>query len=93
MVTHMVMFRFEVPADADEARRRLLSLRGVIPGMQSLEAGLDFSRSPRSFDVGLITRHDSREALEGYQVHPLHQEVATFIRSKMSASAAVDFED
>jgi hypothetical protein len=92
MVTHLVFFRFSDPADAAESQRRLLGLRGQIPGMQSLEAGLDFTRSERSFDLGLVTRHDSREALDAYQVHPLHREVAAFIRSKMTGSAAVDFE-
>jgi len=93
MVTHIVLFRFEEAADAAEARRQLLELAGQIPGMTKLEVGLDFTRSARSFELGLITRHESRAALEAYQVHPEHVRVATFIRSKIAGSAAVDFEE
>ncbi|HSC85631.1 MAG TPA: Dabb family protein [Polyangiaceae bacterium] len=92
MVIHLVLFKFADPADAAEAQRRLLTLRGQIPGMSSLDAGLDFTRSARSFDLGLVTHHDSPEALQAYQVHPLHEEVAAFIRSKATGSAAADFE-
>ncbi len=93
MITHIVLFRFTDPNDAVESRQRLLSLVGKIPGMHSLEAGLDFTKSERSAHLGLITRHASRAALEAYQVHPLHVEVATFIRARVAGSTAVDFED
>lgn len=92
MVTHIVFFRFTDPSDAQEARTRLLGMAGRIPGLRSVEAGLDFTRSARSFDLALITRHDDRAALETYRDHPVHQEVAAFIRERARESAAVDFE-
>ena len=92
MVTHVVFFKFATPDDAEEARRLLLGMQGRIPGLQGVEAGLDFTRSDRSFDLALITRHDDRAALAVYRDHPVHQEVARFIRERSSGSAAVDFE-
>jgi hypothetical protein len=92
MVVHMVMFKFSDLRDAEEGRSKLLSMAGKIPGLVSIEAGLDFTKSPRSYDLGLVTHHESRQALLGYQVHPVHEAVASFIRSKMTGAAAVDFE-
>jgi len=92
MLTHIVLFRFEDLARAEEARQKLLSMSGQIPGMLSVEAGLDVTRSPRSHELGLITRHTDREALAAYQVHPVHEAVAAFIRTHMSGAASVDFE-
>lgn len=92
MVTHMVMFKFNRCEDAEEARRQLLSMSGKIPGMTGIEVGLDFARGDRSYDLGLITRHDSRTALDQYRFHPVHLEVATFIRERSTGAAAVDFE-
>lgn len=92
MITHVVFFRFIDPAHTEEARQRLLGMAGRIPGLRSVEAGIDFTRSPRSFDLALITRHDDRAALDTYRDHPVHQEVAAFIRETSRESAAVDFE-
>lgn len=92
MVTHIVLFRFSEFSEAEEARARLLSMVGKIPGLLGVEAGVDFTRSERSYDLGLITRHDSREALDVYQTHPVHVEVASFIRARMNSAVAVDFE-
>ncbi len=92
MVTHIVLFKFENQARAEEAVSRLLSMRGKVPSLIEIEAGLDFTRSPRSFEVGLITKHASREDLDAYRVDPFHQTVAEFIREHSSGAAAVDFE-
>lgn len=67
-------------------------MSGKIPGTTSIEAGLDFTKGPRSFDLGLITRHESRAALDEYRKHPVHVEVAQFIQERSGGAAAVDFE-
>jgi hypothetical protein len=92
MVTHMVLFRFDTLSDAEAAVRKLLSMRGRVPSLLDIEAGVDFTRSERSYELGLITRHRKREDLEAYRVDPVHQEVAAFIRERSTGAAAVDFE-
>jgi hypothetical protein len=92
MVTHMVLFNFERATDAEEAQKRLLEMRGKVPGLLEIEAGVDFTRGERSFELGLITRHPDRAALDAYRVHPVHLEVARFIQERSRGAAAVDFE-
>ena len=91
MITHIVLFKFENLDHAQEAVEKLLSMQGRVPSLTGIEAGLDVTRSSRSYEVGLITRHNTREDLEAYQVDPLHQQVAAFIRQHSSGAAAVDF--
>jgi Stress responsive A/B Barrel Domain len=94
MVTHVVMWKLKDRSE-DNARRvqaLVMSMRGRIPGMLELDAGIDYTRSERSFDVVLITKHENRAALEQYQVHPVHEEVKSVMLQLRDVSVAVDFE-
>ncbi len=92
MVTHVVFFRFDTLDNAEEAAARLRGLIGVVESLQEVEAGLDFTRSERSWDLCLITRFEDREGLEAYRVHPAHQAVVRFIKEHATETAAVDYE-
>ena len=91
MLTHIVLFRFESMDNAEEAGRRLRSMKGQIPTLIDVEAGVDITRSGRSYELALITRHEDQAGLDAYQVHPVHQEVVAYIKSTASGSVAVDF--
>lgn len=92
MLTHMVMFDFEDPADADEAIRMLVEMAPRIEVVEDLRVGRDVIGSERSFDVGLVVTLPDRAALDVYSAHPAHLPVLEFIRARASRSAAVDFE-
>lgn len=91
MLTHVVCFKFEDLQIAEQVKVRLLSMAGRVPSLRAIEAGVDVLRSPRSYDVALITRFDDLAGMEAYQVHPVHQEVAGFIKQHSKGSVAVDF--
>lgn len=92
MLIHVVLFRFEDPADATDARERLLAMQGRIPSLRAIEAGADIVRSERSWDLALITRFDDRAGLDAYAAHPVHAEVLAWLRPRATSIAAVDFE-
>jgi hypothetical protein len=92
VITHIVMFKMDDRAAAAEAANRLTALVGPVPSLRTMTAGADLVRSERSYDLGLVATFDDLAGLEAYQVHPVHQEVATFIRGHASGSVAVDFE-
>jgi len=77
---------------AAEVARRLNALDGVVPQLRSISAGANSLYPDTNWDVTLIADLDSVEALEQYQVHPAHEEVAVFIRSVVASRVAVDFE-
>lgn len=94
MVTHIVFFKLKdcTPAGTEEARNVLLAMEGRIPQLRHLEVGIDVVRSPRSYDLALVTKFDSLEDLAAYQAHPVHQEVVRYIRSAAESSVTVDYK-
>ncbi len=95
MITHLVFFKLTDPSPENTAatRGKLLSMEGQIPLLRHIEAGVDVIRSERSYDVALITRFDSLDDLQAYQIHPYHAgEVIPFMKSVCSSIVAVDYE-
>lgn len=82
----------ERAAHAAEVARRLNALDGVVPQLRSISAGANSAYPDTNWDVTLVADFDSLAALEEYQVHPAHEEVAAFIRSVVASRVAVDFE-
>lgn len=77
---------------AAEVARRLNALDAVVPQLRAISAGANSVYPEANWDVTLIADFDSVEALEQYQVHPAHEEVAVYIRSVVASRVAVDFE-
>jgi len=99
MVRHIVLWRLKESSQgrskAENARlikQKLESLRGIIPGLSSIEVGIDFSRTEQSFDVALCAMFESRKALEDYQSHPAHQAAVAFIREARVERCIADYE-
>jgi hypothetical protein len=70
----------------------LRNMEGKIAELHHLEVGLDVLHSERSYDIALVTKFDSMEALQAYQVHPVHKLVIEHIATVREASVSVDYE-
>jgi hypothetical protein len=92
VITHVVLFTFADPDDAFEARRRITALRGRIPSIRSLSAGVDAGRSGSDWQLALVSTHDDWEGLETYRKHPAHTEFLEWLEPRVTQRAAVDFE-
>lgn len=95
MITHIVFFKLTEPSQANlsAVREILSSMQGTIPQLRQLEVGVDLVRSERSYDLALVTRFDSIEDLQDYQVHPYHAEtVVPFIKQLAKSTVTVDYE-
>ena len=90
MIRHVVLMKFTDSDDAPEAKARLEGLPAGIPQVLSLEVGLDVLRTPASYDLALVTTHESTAALQEYQAHPLHEEFGRWVRPRLAARAVVD---
>ena len=97
MIKHVVMFTINPEAGLDKkstqlkVKEKLESLRGKIPGMTSLQAGINQNPSADAFDVCLITEHLTWQDLQNYQDHPLHQAVSSYIGSVKKGRAVAAF--
>ena len=97
MVKHIILWKLksdmteeEKAAARAEAKRRLESLGGKIPGLIRIEVITD--RLPTSTaDMMLDTEFEDADALAGYQKNPLHLEAAGFVRSVVETRLCLDF--
>ena len=92
MIKHIVMYTFKEGVQKEEAIRiidgALSPLVGKIPGLQHLEVRLAFN----GMDYALYSEFESRQALEAYAVHPLHQEAKKQFRHFIDKRVAADYE-
>lgn len=93
MVTHVVMWRFNDPADIPEAAARLRALADKVAGVRSLRVGINSNQGPHAFELVLVSEHDSFEDLGAYVADPEHQEVAAWLSSRIAERAVVDTDD
>jgi len=70
---------------------RLLALRGTIEEIEHLEIGRDELHDARSWDMVLIMRFASLDALRAYQRHPQHLAVMAFNAPFVTGLGSVDF--
>jgi hypothetical protein len=98
MIRHLVLWRLASDDPAERARNvaemseRFGALVGVIDGLERLAIRSDVGDTEGNWDVVLDGDYRDAAALEGYQVHPAHQEVAVFVRSVVAERACIDFE-
>ena len=99
MVKHIVFWKMKAEltgAARDEALRTIKAgfeaLQGVIPGLLSIEVGIDFLHSPESADFSLFCEFESRAALDAYQAHPAHQAMVPLVRDVRIERRVVDYE-
>ena len=95
MVVHIVMFIFKKENKAtnlQKAKQMLEALVHKIPSLNSMEVGIDFVQSERSFDLVLTSTFDDREGLSIYAAHPEHLEVVSFIKEVTDGAKVVDYE-
>lgn len=96
-VRHIVMWRVagatedEKRGSMETVRRSFESLRGCIPGMTSLEIGIDESRISYACDVVLVTEFESQDALMRYATHPDHRRVRDALEGLRVERYQVDY--
>ena len=94
MSTHIVLFKAKEPTkeNLEFLKNTFLSMNGNIKELEELEVGVDVVRSDRSFDIGIITRFDSKEDYLAYDVDEFHVEkVKKVIGPYIECSKTLDF--
>lgn len=97
-IVHVVAWRLNGAGEAErreQARTVVAAVeatRGRIPGLLSLEAGVNVVASPDAWDVGAIMVFASRADLDAYQSHPAHLAMKAVIGPLRSARSQLDFE-
>lgn len=78
--------------NAQIIQQSLEALVGQIEGLVSIEVGVNHPETPASnYDVVLNCTFPTVEALNAYQVHPLHVAAAAYIKKVVTARVCVDY--
>ncbi|NPE30395.1 Dabb family protein [Methanococcoides sp. SA1] len=95
MIKHIVLWTLKEENKEENAKemvKRLNCLKDKIDEVVTIEAGINFVESERSFDVALYSEFKSVEDLDKYRVHEAHQEVVKYIRTVSEKVVAVDYK-
>lgn len=95
MVKHIVCFKLKDNSreSCEKAAQIFKSMNGNVPQLRSLEVGIDFLHSPRSYDIVLETTFEDENALNDYQNDPYHCNVVKkYIHSVQETSIAIDYK-
>lgn len=96
-IRHIVMWKFRNDCELSRAevtekmKLDLESLKGKIPGLLSIEVGINVKESEKAFDAVLVSEFDSMESLDNYKKHPLHVPIREFCKAHRSERVFVDY--
>ena len=92
MVKHIVLYTLKEEVNKEEAVGIIASvlepLAGQIDGLNHVEV----RRTYQGMDIALYCELDSREAMDAYAVHPLHEEAKSHFFHLLSSRVAADYE-
>ena len=92
MVKHIVLFTVKEGQDKAEVARIAASvlepLAGKIEGLTHVEV----RRTYAGADIALYCELTSREAMDSYAVHPLHEEAKAHFFHLLASRVAADYE-
>ena len=94
MIKHIVCFKLKDNSkeSCEKTAKILRSMEGKVPQINTIEVGIDFLHSERSYDVILQVTVDDEKALNDYQNDPYHCDVVKkYIHSVREGSVAVDY--
>lgn len=99
MIKHVVMWRLKEEAlgrtkmeNALLIKSDLEALKGQIEEILTIEVGINCVSADQAFDLVLVSTFESLEALDRYQVHPLHKKVGELIGAVRTERVVVDYE-
>lgn len=99
MLVHMIWWTMKPEAlgrsgreNAALIKAKLEALRGRIPELKALHAGLELlPGSTEEADLVLVTRHEDAAGLAAYAAHPEHQEIVALLKEAAASRKALDF--
>jgi quinol monooxygenase YgiN len=91
VLKHIVIWTLHHPQEAVRFKELLDSCAQLVPGMLSFEVGIRSDGLEANADVVLVSAFASSQALEAYQHHPHHKEIAALLGPMRSQRSVVDY--
>ncbi len=98
MIKHIVIWNLKEEAAGGTAaengvkiKEMIEALNGKIDELKHVEVGVDVFEATQKWNIVLYSEFDSKEDLQAYAVHPLHQECVSFIKEVVTSRDAIDY--
>ena len=98
MVRYCVMWKFK-PSDgktakelAEDVKEKYESLLGLVPGLSSIEIGINRNEGKTSYDAVMIADFDSWESLAAYKADDMRDNVIEYVKTIAEVRAKVEYE-
>lgn len=97
MIKHIVMWNVKgaTPEEkqivAEGIKLKFESLVGTVPGLLSLEIGVDCSRVSYACDIVLYSEFRDHDSLKAYADHPAHLKIRDELKDLRTARFQVDY--
>ena len=98
MVRYCVMWKFK-PSDgktskelAEDVKEQYESLMGLVPGLKSIEVGVNRNEGKTSYDAVMMADFDTWEALAAYKADTLRGNVIQYVKTIAEVRAKVEYE-
>lgn len=98
MIKHLSLWRLRAGSPEDKAaivaelRIQFQALPAMIPGLVTIELGLNLQQGPDQADCALQAVFENRAALERYIAHPAHAALAPRLNEVRLERRIVDYE-
>ena len=93
MIKHVVCFKLKEGESKEKAKEVLLSMKGKVPTIRSIEVGIDELHSARSYDIILEVLLEDFDALKEYQADEYHCSVVKkHMHAVRESSISIDFK-
>ena len=98
MVRYCVMWKLK-PSDgntskelAEDVKEKYESLLGLVPGLTSIEIGINRNEGKTSYDAVMIADFESWEALAAYKADTMRDNIIEYVKTIAEVRAKVEYE-
>ncbi len=92
MVTHIVLWKLHQREDLSAVHAQLASLADRVPGIKRIVVGIPNTPDGPMADISLYTEFATWDDLQAYKVHPEHQKVVEFLKTRVAERHVSDYE-
>ena len=91
MIKHVYLYKFKNRNDAERVCEKLKTMTAHIDSIHSLEIGIDFTKSEKSYDLIQIATFISHDDFKTFTMHPYHEEMRIYLKQYVECGYKVDY--
>lgn len=91
MITHIVLWKLKDQQEVPAVKEQLASLPDRVPGILRFVVGTPPEPTDPMVDISLYSEFASWDDLRAYQVHPEHQKVVAFLKTRVAERKVSDY--